>query len=266
MARTALSSEEARGSTLSAIGGSPPRRAACALACLSGAVLTLASSVAEAVAPAVDAVTTDDTGDAASSITKSHTTSGSDRLLLVCVAILDPGAAVSTLTYGGTSLTSVGARQTGGNPKTRMELWRLIAPATGANDVVVTLDQAADRFAIAAISLTGVNQSTPLGTFVSAFNNNSAAPSLSGANVVASASGELVVDCLAAGGTPTATVDASQTDRWNVVTGGVRCAGSTEAGAATVAMDWTLSGSGQWAIGGVSVKPLPGTRRRVIRW
>ena len=66
---------------------------------------------------------------------------------------------MSGVTYAGTALTLIGSQNNG--TSVRVELWQLVAPATGANNVVVTLSAAA-KAACGAISLTGVDQTNPV--------------------------------------------------------------------------------------------------------
>lgn len=66
----------------------------------------------------------------------SHTTTTqANRTLLVFVAVFASGT-VSSVTYNSVNLTFVNADSNG---VYRIECWRLFAPATGANSVVVTL-------------------------------------------------------------------------------------------------------------------------------
>jgi hypothetical protein len=108
----------------------------------------------------------------------------------------------------------------------------------------------------------GVNQTTPFGSFATA-TGNSAAPSVN----ATSAAADVVIDVLAALGTPTATAGSGQAGEWNQVTSGspsVRGAGSTKPGAASVTMSYTLSGSGQWAIGAIALKPSNPTAVKLL--
>jgi hypothetical protein len=69
--------------------------------------------------------------------TFAHTTSGSDRLLLVSIASQpndDDGIieVVTGITYGGQALTVVGTAAQGPD-NSRIEIWRLVNPPTGSN-------------------------------------------------------------------------------------------------------------------------------------
>jgi hypothetical protein len=210
-------------------------------------------------APVVDSVS--DGSTQRTSITLSHTTSGSERLMLVGVSIYNNASeTVSNVTYNGAGLTPVGTAQEG--TSSRVEIWRLIAPDTGTHDVVVTFSDNLDQTAkVGVMTFTGVHQTVPLGTFVPA-NGTSLGPATVD---VSSATNELVFDtvgCRRVGNTgcQSLTVDPSQTLRWSqqVPDGyGYRAGGSTEPGAATVTMSWTFGGTeaAPWAIGSVPIKP-----------
>ncbi|MFQ5566191.1 MAG: DUF4347 domain-containing protein, partial [Paracoccaceae bacterium] len=72
-----------------------------------------------------------------SSITFSHPTSGSNRLMLVGVSVAQAGVeTVNSITYNGVNLTRVGF-QNSPNDEMRVEIWALVAPDTGTHDVVV---------------------------------------------------------------------------------------------------------------------------------
>ena len=204
------------------------------------------------------------------SLTWSHTVgaSGVNRILIVGVSIRNSASqTVSAVTYNGVALTQVG--QTTNSTNARVELWRLIAPATGAHNIIVTLSAAA-RFVAGAASFTGVSQ-TPalaLGGYFSA-TGNTPTPTVTVDSV---AEGQLVIDTIAnnnlANATAAPCVGAGQTQRWsdrttnNVAGNNTPGAGSTEpapVGGGSVTMTWTLQGcSGtnnrQWASGAVALK------------
>ncbi len=188
---------------------------------------------------------------AAASLTWPHTiTSGSNRALLVGISIENGGSSTG-VTYGGTPLTLVG-RSVGTHT---VELWRLLAPPVGPANIVASFG-ATNQVVGGAAAFNGVSQTTPTGTFAGA-GGVSTAPSVN----ISSATGELVLDVLYGNDGPTATPGTGQTTQWSLATGSgngkVRGAGSTEAGAPTATMSWTLSSSVEWQIGGVSIKPAP---------
>jgi hypothetical protein len=189
-------------------------------------------------------------------MTISHTTSGSDRLMLVGVSINnDNSETVSSVTYNGVPLSLEGSVTQVDDA--RVEIWSLVAPSIGTHDVVITFSTQLWRSATAGVmTFTGVHQTTPLGTFVS-----NKALSLGPATVdVSSAANELVFDTVGCEQCTSLTVGAGQTQRWNrvVENGSTRGAGSTEPGAATVTMSWTLGSANDWAIGAIPIKPSGG--------
>ena len=147
----------------------------------------------------------------ATSFTWSHTVSGSNRLLVVGVSIRNQQSeTASSVTYAGTPLTLVGTRIN--ETSARVEIWQLVAPAVGTDNVVVTLSAAA-KIVGSATSLTGVDQSTPIATsgFAAGSSTN---PSLTFTAVATSA---WVIDALAyrstGNSTPTATAGGNQVQR-----------------------------------------------------
>ena len=183
-------------------------------------------------------------------ITFSHVvSSGDDRALVVHVS-LPSSQTVSGVTYDGVPLTW---RGNGGSSTYRVSIWILLSPPVGTANVVATMSGLADAVA-GATSWTNINQTDPTGSIASA-TATSTAPTVD----VPSVAGEIVHDVLCTADV-TATVHASQTERWNAVqeTGGVpgpRGAGSTEAGAASVMMSWTLGSSAEWVIAAFALKP-----------
>lgn len=121
------------------------------------------------MAIAIDAIVTGQTATAVSSVTYAHTVAGSNRLLTVMVMLQRSGAATSTIsgvTYNGVAMTQATQEHTYSNT-ILTAVYYLIAPATGANNVVVTLSSAVTTdIVVGSVSLTGVAQTTPLnGTF-----------------------------------------------------------------------------------------------------
>lgn len=212
------------------------------------------------MAVAFDAVTTAAVpSGTTASLTFSHTDgSGSDRCLTVVVtqwASTITGVP-SGVTYAGVALTKVSdsGRGSAGDCVT---IWRLVAPATGANNVVVTWTVPLDKQGRAnAVTFTGVDQTTPDGTGATA-TGTSTAPSATQTTT----SGDWIVDGVAndATGAPTLTMSAvsGRVERWNAVSGGERCGGSTHSAPSTSqACAWTLSASKTWAVAALNLHPV----------
>lgn len=172
----------------------------------------------------------------------SHTCTGTERCLVVGVAMLSvAGSSVSGITYNGVALTRIGfvASVSGA---IRSELWRLIAPATGAHSIAVTLSASLDSAACAS-SFTGVNQTTPTEAANTASATNVGAADAT-VDVTTLTDNDLVIDMVATSDTAI-TVGSGQTQRGNVTGTLGSGAMSTEAKAShgAVTMSWTAVGA-----------------------
>lgn len=115
---------------------------------------------------AVDAVAFDAVSTTSSSLSVSHTTSGSDRLLLAFITLLSTGNPdVTSVTYNGTSMTKIteASNQYITNRFIETQVYQLVAPDTGSNTLAMTLPATYTDSSLVAISYTGVDQSTPIG-------------------------------------------------------------------------------------------------------
>lgn len=100
---------------------------------------------------------------AASSITLAHTCSGSDRVLIVHTAIADTENVITVtgVTYGGVAMTKIGSDAVGTTNARRTNMWILIAPATGANNIVATFSGTPSAWGdVVGVSYTGASQSS----------------------------------------------------------------------------------------------------------
>jgi len=194
---------------------------------------------------AFDAASSASTATDSKTLSWSHTSSGSDRIMIVGVTTRSNRSVIS-LTYDGTSLTKI--RNDNPGEDVRSELWYLIAPPEGTHNVDLAVDSITTIEA-GATTWTGVEQTAALG-------NDAGATGLGSiASVdVYSASGEVVVDVVGTQNAgATVTVGPGQTERWNQVgTAGVGAA-SSEPGATTVTMSWDLEMEESWAISAVAL-------------
>jgi len=87
------------------------------------------------------------------SVTYSHTCTGSDLILFVG-AMTSSSRDITSVTYNGTNMTLINT-SAGGQPS---EMWMLVNPSTGANDIVLTLDSTSFLYS-ASGSYTGAAQS-----------------------------------------------------------------------------------------------------------
>ena len=198
-----------------------------------------------------------------SSITTTHTTpAGTNRCLIVGVSVYDPSgtnAEPTGITYNGSQdFTKITEDYQG---SLNSSLWRLVAPATessgGADDnnaVVISFAGSRESITIGFTSWTNVDQTSPVGTGVTAKSSGTTTPTVN----VSATKGGVVVDNVAASAAVTGT-GASQTQRWNgnpsgsleAGTGSSEPAGSTDA---TVTMSHTIS-SAAWVTCAVEINP-----------
>lgn len=198
-------------------------------------------------------------------LTIAHTTgaTGVNRLMVVGVSInISNGtsAKVSGVKWNGAALTSLGAHNDSGN-KQRVEMWYLLAPATGTANVVVSFTLptfTTEGVAAGVTTFTGVDQTVPLGAFASADDGGTAA-AFSQLNVTGVVNG-MILDTLAIAGNRTVTVPSPQAQQWNLNTGGsgttdVTATGSTRSGAPSVPLSETFSNTSNWSLGAASINP-----------
>jgi len=107
---------------------------------------------------AIDAVSSKQAAVAASD-SLAHTCTGSNLVLIAGITV-DRSVTISSFQYNGVNMTLIDSQNDG----THFQfLYRLVAPATGTHNISVTLSAAA-RWSMFGLSLTGVDQTTPLGT------------------------------------------------------------------------------------------------------
>lgn len=148
-----------------------------------------------------------------SSLTFAHAVAaGSNRILLVFVG-KEGTATVTGVTYNGVAMTLIDPPGTiDENTLTGLEVYRLVAPATGTNNVVVTMSTnigGLDRVTAVAASFTGVDQTNPIAGQAS--NAASALNNPFTTSVTTTFNNQTMVDMLWYS-TGTATTDASQTE------------------------------------------------------
>lgn len=178
------------------------------------------------------------------SLSQNHTAAGSDRCAIIGV-YAEGGVSITSIAYGAQTPTLIGAHSGGAS-----RLYRLVAPNTGAQSVSVNFSGSSGRCALAILSYTGVDQTTPVGSLVEG------STSTDTVSVDAtSATGQLVVD-LAVFAQSTIVVGPDQTARIDLddFSGTFRSLGMSEqAGASTVTMSWTTGAS---AAGSILAVPL----------
>ena len=194
------------------------------------------------MALAFDAASGSSAGAGGTTLTYSHTTSGSNRGLFVGAGCLDSITAptIPGVTYGGTPMSAAGsalADVATPNIEVRATGWTLIAPASGANNVIVTYSASGAEVGSCAVSFADVNQTDMDGTPATASANTATTPATVDAS---SAADEIVVDFVYTA-QDTVAAGAGQTSRneQENINFESSCGSSTETGAATAAANWS---------------------------
>jgi len=213
---------------------------------------------------AVDSTTSNSAtlaGAGSPTLTIAHTTAGTNRLMLVGVSINITNSSATTVTgvtWNATPLSLVGAHNDAGLTR-RVEIWSLLAPATGAGTVTVTVNipSAVNEGVVAGVTtFTGVDQTVPLGTFIS---DDGAGDTSSQLDVPSVING-MILDTLATGGNRTVNVPNPQLSQWNDNSSGsnnpgMRGVGTSRTGAPSVPISETFSGTSNWSLGAISINP-----------
>lgn len=203
------------------------------------------------VALSAESAVTFDASSSGTATPLSHTCTGANRLILAWVNRATTPA--TGVTYGGVAMTQVGTNQSPSG--INFNAWRLIAPATGANDIAVT--GGSGNVTIMAISSAGVNQTTPLTNVV----ESNAGAGTSATAAVAGRTNAITVCGVTHSAEEAHTPNAGDTERQEVSIFGQAFSCNTEVSAATgnttVGASWATSASN--AIIAVSVMPVAPT-------
>jgi photosystem II stability/assembly factor-like uncharacterized protein len=182
-----------------------------------------------------------------------HTVSGSDRLLLVGASIRG-NVPITSVTYGGLPLSKI--RHDTFGIDVRSELWYLVGPPVGTQNVTLHLASAQNVIA-GATSWTNVDQTSPVGNHEGA--NHGGTAGTTATVQVASAADQVVVDVVATqAAAATVTAGPPQAVRWNRRGNHGNGAGSSQPGAATTTLSWTLAYPEFWAISAVALRRSAG--------
>ncbi len=188
-------------------------------------------------------------------LTFSHqVASGSNRLLVVSVAVAEKDTSVVSVSYAGLPLSLITSGR-GDKDDGDLEIWGRIAPPVGTSNVVVTLTKKRHMVG-GAVSFANVHQTTPFGTPSLAQDKSALASA-----TVSSAAGEVVFAGLVVNGdVNTATPGTGQSLLWQIQEGsggkGALGAGSTKPGATSVTVSWTLNKNTAWAIVAIPIRPV----------
>ena len=217
--------------------------------------VTLAPRMLEHQSVAFDAVTSaiELAGDGELSV--SHTAGGSDRAAFIGVGNSGTFPRLGSVTYGGTAATEMWDAIFGSN--FAHAGYRFTNPAASAQTVTSTLDVGGvDEHVLGVISMTGVNQTTPVGAAATATGLSTTATV-----TVASVGADDMVVCNLYSGWSGATPGADQTERYDQITVNVSGSGDTQLGSAGGVMSKTQTAVGfseDWGIGAVAFKPVAG--------
>ena len=179
-------------------------------------------------------------GTAAANLTTTAWTIAGDNRLLIAGMVWSGGAppAYSAMKWGGsggTLLTQLGSTLAVG-ANLRVAMAYLIAPAAGSSTLYGEVAASTDEFCVGGVSVTGANQSTPLGTEVTNNGTTASSPATATVDVTSTLATDLIIDICGAtqdgAAALTFTVGAGQDMRWEQESIGSFSAGtqSTESG------------------------------------
>jgi hypothetical protein len=188
-----------------------------------------------------------------------------NRYLLVCAVPSTTGttgiafSSITGVTFGTQTGTMIGEVFTNNNTGAYAgfaSLWHVIGPASGTGTVSVTLDATPNRLLGGSMSFTGVNQSTPTGTVVTAFGNTGTAS----ATVPTSVTGNICASVVATG-QEVVSATAPNTSRWlenvNTSSAAGNAGGSTNASTGSaVPMTWLVT-TDYWGVVATEVQAAP---------
>src|SRR5689334_27564 len=219
------------------------------------------------MALAFDAVGPSSAGQTATtptSVTWSHTGTGSNTALVVFVGVGENSGAdgtktISGVTYNGVSMTQIGTpKHTNNDTFGYLACYGLVNPATGAHNVVVSFNSAPSTAECGSLSFTGADQTTPFATPVTAVGDSATAT----AAVASNTSGNIIAFGVCAGNTIGATPTSPATGRWLAnfgfsSAGGCAGAATIPATGSSVTCSWGLTAD-FWALIAVEVKAASG--------
>src|SRR6185295_3378030 len=228
--------------------------------------------VCAAARPAVAAISFDAASRAATTSTGRTSLSwahaiggGADRILLVGVAIEDTtttDANITSVTFNGTALLPVpnSKRSGGGTGIIQTQLFYLLSGslgAAGSRTITVTTQGPVDGITAGAVSLAGVNQSTPQNAATNV--DTSGADSIS-TGITSAAANSWIVDVVGSGNSGSFTAASGQTERVDVAASGMTGAMSTKAltAAGATTLGWTHNGANRLAHSLASLAPSGG--------
>lgn len=176
--------------------------------------------------------------------------SNSNRVAICKVIWRQAGISVSSVSGAGGTFTSLGAAVQNVAGNRMVQLFKLIAPNTGAQTITVAWsDTWGADVAVVVEDWYDADQTTGASDLTTA-SGTSTAPSVTVTNV---ASGDGVTDFVVHGSGGTSTAGANQTENHGADIGVGSWASSYQAGADGGVMDWTMQFSAAWGIAGARV-------------
>lgn len=211
-----------------------------------------------------------DSSGTTNNLTFAHTVASTNRVLLVGVTVDRAGTGVNWVQYAGQNLTRQVTIGNGGRPRT--EIWSLVNPVAGVNNVVVSLT-GNDQVVAGAMSFRGVNLTVPFDVAAQSSRANSSTPAVTITPITNDA---WMVDVMSANNSVTANLGAVtpvvagavRIQQWNLAVGGsIRGTAAlygplNPAGAAT--LGWTLTNNEQWTMASVALRPSASAQ--LVRW
>jgi uncharacterized repeat protein (TIGR01451 family) len=206
--------------------------------------------------PAIVAVDSDTT--ITTSLSIAHSTSGAERLMLVGVSIDNDnvGDTVSAITYAGQPLSRYGVQTQ--IDDARVEIWQLLDPPETTANVDITFSAMTHGAVVGVMTLAGVDQGAPLGSFAGVSHPQSDGETLPSIDIP-SAVGDRVLGVYSGETVTSVETLAPAAEQWNINTTN----GSDEFGAGatdsatttTTTITWSLGSADHTAMGGVAIKP-----------
>lgn len=170
------------------------------------------------------------------------------------------GTTISSVTYNGVALSLIGSELTNADGRLLSE-FGLVSPATGTNNLVVTFSASVSGALIAISGYTGVDTTSPTSGFQSFTTSGAGDTSPTNLPAVTSATDDLVVGTVVTSFDDTMTADGAQTEEANFndeLFGSGRMATSHKAGASSVSLSWTFTGTLDYCVLGYSIKAAAG--------
>lgn len=204
-----------------------------------------------------------DTPAPGTSRTANYTLHASANLLFVMVHWTNAGVSISSVTWGGVAMTSVGAAVSdAGDHHTQM--FYKTGPTTGNADIVVSFTGGSADFAvIGAYGLSGVDQTTPTSDYQT--NTGNSAPSPADGPAVTSEVGDMVMNAFTRDGDNVLTAINQTEDYTGFDDSFLVGAGGHADGAASVDPGWSWgAGNATWGMASVNVNASAAADRRFL--